>query len=135
MRPMETRRVIPRALNAPLQGYDLQAMITLLKNETIWKKEERNAITLVKGPEVRVVFILAHAHSSIPKHQVFGPLTIHVVKGRLRIHGDSQHIDIQKGQILTLQPEVRHSIDALDESAFMMSLTTGPSHPAVDFGY
>jgi hypothetical protein len=38
MQSMEIHRVIPRVLNAPLHGYDLEGMIIQLKHEAIWKK-------------------------------------------------------------------------------------------------
>jgi quercetin dioxygenase-like cupin family protein len=135
MHTIEARRSIPRAFNAPMRGYDLQSLITQLKHEKTWKMEQRNAITLAKGPEMRVVLILTHAKSSIPPHRVFGPLTVQVVEGMLRIHINSEPIEVRTGQMLSLQPEIRHSIESVEESAFLLSLTTGPSHPAIDFGY
>ena len=135
MHTMEAQRVIPRTLSASISGYDLQGLIRQLKHEKIWTVAERNAMTLAKGPEMRVVLILTHAHSSIPVHQVFGPLTIQVMEGNLRVHVDSESIEVRTGQMLTLPPEIRHGIESVEESAFLLSITTGPSHPATDFGY
>lgn len=135
MQKMEVQRVIPRLLDAPLLGFDIKGMITQLKQEGTWKKEERNAITLVKGPNLRIVLILAHAFSSIPDYQVFNPITVHVIEGRLRIQSHSDSLELSKGQMLTLQPGVRHSIQSVEDTAFLLTLATGEVHPAVDFAY
>ena len=135
MQTMEAQRVIPRSLDAPLLGFDFKSMITHLKQEGTWKKEGRNAITLVKGPKLRIVLILAHAFSSIPDYRVFDPITVQVVEGRLRIQSNGDSLELENGQMLTLQPGVRHGIQSIEDTAFLLTLATGQAHPAVDFAY
>lgn len=123
------RSLTEYSLDAPLLTFDIPTLLAQLKREDTWQKEERNAVTLLKGRGLRVVLIAMHAGTRIPSHQAESPLSVQVVHGRLQLHTDSESITLKKGQLLALQEGIRHDVEALEESAFLLTLATGQSHP------
>jgi quercetin dioxygenase-like cupin family protein len=71
-----------------------------------------------------------HAGTAIPSHQAEGPLSMQVVEGCLQVRTDSESVTLKKGQMLALQAGIRHEVEALEESAFLLTLVTSQSHPA-----
>ncbi|MEB2283101.1 MAG: hypothetical protein B6D46_03340 [Polyangiaceae bacterium UTPRO1] len=120
----------PRSLDAPLLSFDLRAELTRLKVEPTWKTAHRNAVTLVKTAGLRVVLIAMHADTAIPGHVADGPIAVQVVDGRLRFDAGNDKIPMESGQMVTLQPQIPHSLTAVSECAFLLTIGGELKHPA-----
>jgi quercetin dioxygenase-like cupin family protein len=55
---------------------------------------------------------------------------VQVVEGRLQVRTDAEPVTLKKGQMLALQAGTRHEIEALEESALLLTLAANQSHPA-----
>jgi quercetin dioxygenase-like cupin family protein len=86
-------------------------------------------MTLLKGKDLRIVLIVMQAGTVIQAHQTDSPINVQVLEGRLLFSTDSQSVALGQGQMLALQPEIRHGVEACEESAFLLTLATGQSHP------
>ena len=125
------------SLDSPLMTFDLPALITQMKREDSWSTEKRNAMTLLKrnaktslkGRDLRIVLIVMQAGMVIQAHQADSPINVQVLEGRLQFSTDSQSVTLGKGQMLTLQAGIRHWVEARGESAFLLTLAAGQSHP------
>jgi quercetin dioxygenase-like cupin family protein len=126
--PSTTERSLG-SLDSPLMTFDLPALITQMKREDSWPTEKRNVMTLLKGKDLRIVLIAMQAGTVIQAHQTDGPINVQVLEGRLQFSTDSQSVTLEKGQMLALQPGIRHGVEARKESAFLLTLATSQSHP------
>lgn len=124
------RSLTEYSLNAPLLTFDLPMLLAQLKHEDLWRTGKRNAMTLLKGHGLRVVLILMHASITIPSHQAESPLSMQVVEGCLQVRTDSDAVILKKGHMLTFQAGIRHDVEAIEESALLLTLATSQSHPA-----
>jgi quercetin dioxygenase-like cupin family protein len=124
------RSLTEDSLDAPLLTFDLPTLLAQLKHEDLWQTEKRNALTLLKGQGLRVVLVAMHADTAIPPHQVESPVTVQVVEGRLQCDTTAESVTLRPGQVLALQPGIRHAVKALEESTFLLTLATNQSHPA-----
>jgi NADH:ubiquinone oxidoreductase subunit F (NADH-binding)/quercetin dioxygenase-like cupin family protein len=108
----------------PLWRYlDLQHEIDELKSSEFWKSSDRMAKTLVKQGTFTVVLTLMKAGTVLKEHKAEGNVSIHVLRGRIRVNVDQNTEEIEEGQMMVLNRDVRHSIKALDETAFLISIT------------
>ncbi len=117
-------------LLAPVLSFDIPTLLMRIKQEETWRSGHRDAITLLKGPVMRVVLSAMHPNRMIPLHQTDSPLGFQVVDGRLQFMADAKSLVLAQGQVLTLQPGVSHSIESLEEAAFLLTIAAGHVHPA-----
>ncbi len=102
--------------------FDLAAEVERLRAEESWQQGVRNAKTLVKEPDLRVVVILLRQGARMEKHRAPGRITIHTLSGRLRLQVRDQAIDLEAGQILMLDADLPHDVEAVEESAFLLTI-------------
>ena len=135
-RPQTTteRSLTEYSLDAPLLTFDIPTLLAQLKHEDLWRIGKRNAMTLLKDHGLRVVLIVMHASSAIPSHQAESSLSVQAVEGRLQVRTDAAPVTLTKGHMLALRAGIRHEIEALEESALLLTLAASQSHPAEDKG-
>ena len=119
-----------RSLNRQVMTFDLAAVLGNMKQEPTWRTARRNAMTLVKQPVFRVVLVALQAGAEIGAHETEGPVTVQALAGRLAIGVGAEEIVLAAGQLLVLQPGLRHTLRAQDESAFLLTLAAESVHPA-----
>jgi len=124
------RSLTEYSLDAPLLTFDIPTLLAQLKNEDLWRTGKRNAMTLLRDHRLRMVLIVMHVSTAIPSHQAESPLSVQVIEGRLQVRTDAEPVTLKKGQMLALQAGIRHEIEALEESALLLTLATSQSHPA-----
>jgi quercetin dioxygenase-like cupin family protein len=106
----------------PLLTFDFAAEVARLHTEESWLRGTRNAKTLVKEADFRLILIALRQGGRMEEHRAPGRISIHTLSGRLRLQVLDQTIDLSAGQILALDPNVAHDVEALDESAFLLTI-------------
>ena len=121
---MTTSSAIPTRVSAPdsLEVFDIPDLLEELKREEPWHAGKRNAMTLLKDKNLSVVLVVMHGGSSIEYHQTRCPVTVQVVEGQLRINTDKESVNVGTGEIATLPAGLRHSLEALQECGFLLTL-------------
>jgi len=110
--------------------FDLAAEVARLHTEESWRQGVRNAKTLVKEPDLRVVVILLRQGARMEEHRAPGRITIQALSGRLRLQLLDQASDLEAGQILMLDPDIPHDVEAIEESAFLLTIAwPAKTHP------
>jgi mannose-6-phosphate isomerase-like protein (cupin superfamily) len=102
-------------LAEPIAVLDLPAELARLRDEEPWRKSGRHTRTLIKDADLR-------AGARLEEHHAPGRITIHALDGRLRVGVTGQAIDLAAGQLVTIGPAIRHDVEALDESAFLLTI-------------
>ncbi len=109
-------------LAAPVLAFDLDQEIKQLRGEPSWLRGDRNAKTLVKEAELRVVLTLMKIGARLPKQQTDARFTLQVLGGRLRLRLPDGTTELGRGQLLALDQDVAHEVEAVEESAFLLTL-------------
>ena len=110
------------SLDAALMHVDLAAALEQLRHESGFADAGRNAMTIVKYRELRIVLELLRPGVRIedPRPETGGAVVIQVLSGRLRLEADGQAIDLAAGRLVALDHQVPSRLTALDESAFLI---------------
>lgn len=111
-----------RMLNASLVTMDLNQFIEQLKNESTWRESDRNSITIFKSDNMRIVLLGLHDGAELKTHTANGIISVQVLEGHIKFTTEPQTAELQKGQMLALQKQVPHSVVALKESFFLLTL-------------
>jgi len=112
-----------RVLNAPLVEMDLNKFIEQVKSETVWADSDRNSITIYKSETVRIVLIGLRNNAELKPHQANGVISVQVLEGKLNFSTAQESISIEKGQMIALQENITHSVRALTDSFFLLTLS------------
>jgi len=95
-----------------------------LKHAPSWQRESgRSSETLVKYEEFRIVLVRMKPGSYMSHHRAEGPISIHALRGKIRVHLPEDRLeDLNPGNLLTLERCLEHDVEALDESAFLLTI-------------
>lgn len=119
---------LPHLADSILQ-FDISREIAQLRQEDSWQRGTgRSSKTLVKHPDFRIVLTLMKAGTHVKEHRTDARISIQAVLGRIRLQLPQRAIELTMGQFLALDSEVPHDVEALEESAFL--LTIGSRHVA-----
>jgi quercetin dioxygenase-like cupin family protein len=69
--------------------------------------------------------VLTHLHrgGTLQEHAVPGAATVQVLDGRVRVQIGDEAFDVPAGRLIAFNSGVRHSIDALEDSTLLLTLT------------
>ena len=101
--------------------FDLTAEIDRLHRESTWARG-RNARTLVKFDDIRVVLSVLRAAMAIPEHTTEGRISVQVLSGHIRLNAAGRTFDLRAGNLLALDQGTPHDVEALEDSAFLLTI-------------
>ena len=118
-----------RTVNAPLVAIDLPKFMEQIKKEAAWLNGPRNAITVFKSDHLRIVLIALHGGAELPTHTADGMISVQVLEGRLRFGTEEESVLLKNGQLVALHKKIPHSVLALEESMFLLTLAPTAKAP------
>ena len=113
-----------RVIDAAFVSIDLPLYMSQIKEETSWKDGKRNAITVFKTNGLRIVLIALHEGSEMARHTADGIISVQVLEGKIQFNTDQQSVELDKGRMLALHERIPHSVKAIQETIFLLTLTT-----------
>lgn len=120
----QTASSAPRSLG-PLESsilsFDLNAEAARLRAENAWQGG-RNSKTLVKHPDFRVVLIVLRSNARLHEHKAAGRISAQAIEGHIRMHVQGKAIELPVGHMLALERAVLHDVEALEDSAFLLTI-------------
>lgn len=112
----------PKDTHTPLLNFNLPSIITQLKQEESWGKSGRSARTLHKAAGMRLVLNVMKAGTEIKPHQASGPITVQCLEGHIHFSTAESTVNLRPGDMLTLDAHIRHSVEAIEEAAFLLTI-------------
>ena len=119
--PPEGREHEVGNLASAMLTLDLNREIQDLRAEARWQSGH-TAKTIAKYPDFRVVLIAMNAGGRMEKHQTAGRISVHALQGRIRFQTAERSTDLIAGQLLTLESNIRHDVEAITDSAFLLTI-------------
>ena len=112
----------PRHLTGAALSFDLAQEVAALQQEETWSGGDRNARTLVEEPGLRVVLTILRSGARIREHRTDGWVVIQTLEGYVRVESPGETTDLVAGRLLSLQPGVSHDVNAIVQSAFLLTI-------------
>ena len=101
---------------------DLRAEIARLKGETAWADNDRHGSSLVKGDGINVALMVLKKGAKMQEHHTRAPITVHVIEGRINFVASGKTQPVTAGTIVALDRGIEHSIEAVEESALVLTV-------------
>jgi quercetin dioxygenase-like cupin family protein len=109
-------------MTADLGQFDLTNEIAGSQKQKPWPSGI-HAKTLFKKQDFRVVLISMENAARMREHHVDGTSSVHVLKGHIRYRAQGQTFDLQTGGLITLGASIKHEVESLDESVFLLTIS------------
>ena len=110
-----------RRLSGKLLTFMLGAEDDTLREFAEDSKTGRAGKTLVKEGSLRITLVALKKGTALPSHQVAGPVSIHTLRGFLRLTTDKGDLDVTAGTLLVLGPGVVHAAKAHDDCSILIT--------------
>ncbi|WP_433965671.1 cupin domain-containing protein [Tunturiibacter gelidiferens] len=105
-----------------LAQFDLHQEIADSQQKKPWQSGHY-AKTLFKKHDLRVVLFVMENAARMKEHHADGTLSVHVLKGQIRFTVHGKPHDLKEGNLITLSASIRHEVEALQDSAFLLTLS------------
>jgi quercetin dioxygenase-like cupin family protein len=74
---------------------------------------------------MRIVLIGLHEGAELKTHTANGIISVQAVEGHIRFTTELKTVELQKGEMLALHKQIPHSVFAIKESFFLLTLAMG----------
>jgi quercetin dioxygenase-like cupin family protein len=105
-----------------LAQFDLVQEIADSEQKKPWQSGHF-AKTLFKKHDLRVVLITMENAAKMKEHHADGTLSVQVLKGQIRFTVHGKPHDLKPGNLITLGASIRHEVEALEDSAFLLTIS------------
>lgn len=113
-----------RLMDAPVVLMDIPEFMRQLKAEATWQTGDRNAITVFKTNGLRIVLVALHEEAVMKEHTADGIISVQVLEGEINFSTDNKSLILSQGNMIALHEGLPHSVKAIKESVFLLTLTT-----------
>lgn len=111
----------PEPIGSPFRLIHLAEEIGKLWQEPCWQGG-RNSKTLVKRDDLRIVLTGLRANHRVHEHQAAGSISVQTLTGHICLHVLDWMFDLPAGRMLTLEQLLRHDVEALEDSAYLLTI-------------
>ena len=102
--------------------FDLPKEIADSEQKKPWQSGHY-AKTLFKKHDFRIVLITMEPAAHMKEHHADGTISIQVLKGQIRVTVHGKPHDLPTGNLFTLAASIRHDVEAVDDSAFLLTIS------------
>ncbi|HZP37107.1 MAG TPA: cupin domain-containing protein [Methylomirabilota bacterium] len=102
--------------------FDLRALDRELRGEEAYLRDGHTARTLVRERDLRIVLVAMRAGARISEHRANATTSVHSLSGHIRLRVADREVDLRPGRVLVLDTGRPHDVEALEESAFLLTL-------------
>lgn len=111
---------------SPLTEIHLYTFIEQLRKDSAWNNNGHGSIAIFKSDTMRIVMIGLRPHAELKPHKANGVISVHVLEGEINFRVQEQSTLLQKGQMIALQENITHSVKAIKESFFLLTIAMIP---------
>ena len=115
-----------RTLDVPTVKIDLHAYAQQIKEEDAWHKNDRNAITVFKTPNMHIVLIAMHKGAELLPRTTESVLCVQVLEGFIHFLTEGATNEVKAGHIITVHENISYNIIAKEESTFLLTMSGLP---------
>jgi quercetin dioxygenase-like cupin family protein len=120
-------KAIGGTLDKPLLEFDLNSEIEGLHGDAEWSQESgRCSRTLVKHADLRIVLMAMRAKAIMHEHTAAGRISVQTLSGHIQMKLPKETVDLPAGRLLALDQCLPHDVEALEDSAFLLTLSWPP---------
>ncbi len=111
----------PIAMPGRSAELDFNQEVEQLRQAPEWESGIARKV-LIRYPDLQVTLRRMKANTRIPEHHNPGRICVQTIFGHIRMHADNKLFDLPQGKMLVLDRAVTHDVEAVEESAFLLTV-------------
>lgn len=111
-----------------LNQYDLEQQLKALRAAAPIRAHGRDSVTLVRDAGFDLVLVALAQGGRLPQHRAPGAISVLVLGGRIAFTAHGERHELGMHDLITLPVRVPHEVEALEESAILITITAGVVH-------
>lgn len=116
---------VSRALTGAHLAFNLAEQIAKLREDDKYVATGRLGRTLVKEEGLRLTMTVMAEGAQVGTHQAAAPMTLQVLEGRLHYRVGEEAFELAEGELLFFGPGHAQDIEALEDTALLLTITGG----------
>lgn len=131
----ETPRQLAHHASDSLIAIDLVEELEAIRRGDAYSTGDHAAHTVSKQSGIRVVLIALKSGGRMNEHHADAPITVHGLQGAVNFTVGDQILRLTPGLLLSVAAGMLHSVEAIEESAFLLTIgelalhtDVGPTH-------
>ncbi len=130
---MTERRLVDRnrltrpaeRISAPVITANLEMELKALRDSDSYKRNDHASVTLVNRPGLGMVLIALPKGGHLAEHRTARPITLRVLEGTIQVSLEDRTIEMVRGDLTALAPNLQHKVTGVEESAFLLTMGGG----------
>lgn len=123
-----TRTRPAERISAPVITVNLETELKALRDSDSYKRNDHASATIVNRPGLGVVLIALPKGGHLAEHQTARPITLRVLEGTIQVSLEDRTIEMVRGDLAALAPNLQHMVTAVEDSAFLLTMGGGGRH-------
>ncbi|NWJ49967.1 MAG: hypothetical protein HXX14_03790 [Bacteroidetes bacterium] len=113
------------SLNTSLFTFDIPRLVEKMKHQDIWAKEELHSMILFKNTDKQIILIILQEGTELKSFQSNESITVQIIEGKLKFYTRRKTVTLKKGQLLTLNENIKYRLTAKEETVFLLTIVNG----------
>jgi quercetin dioxygenase-like cupin family protein len=109
-------------ISTPVITVNLEAELKALRASASYKRNDHASATIVNRPGLGAVLIALPKGGHLTEHRTARPIMLRVLEGRIRVSLEERQIEMARGDLTALAPNLRHEVTGLEDSAFLLTM-------------
>jgi quercetin dioxygenase-like cupin family protein len=118
-----------RFLNPFLCSFDFPTLIGKMKHKLKWENGDMSVKILLRSPNKKIVLTVLREGTLIDSFQSNGSVIFQIIEGKLRFCTRKVSVIIEKGELLTLNENVKYSLKTEEETVLLLTIANSIFHP------
>lgn len=114
-RPAET-------ISAPVVTVNLEAKLEELRGSDSYRRNDHASATIVNRPGMGVVLVALPKGGHLAEHRTARPISLRVLEGTIQVALEDRTIEMVRGDLTSLAPNLHHRVTGVEESAFLLTM-------------
>jgi quercetin dioxygenase-like cupin family protein len=112
-------------ISAPVITVNLEADLKALRSSDSYKRNDHASATIVNRPGLGAVLIALPKGGHLAAHRTARPITLRVLEGTIQVSLVDRTIEMVRGDLTALAPNLRHKVTGIEDSAFLLTMGGG----------
>jgi quercetin dioxygenase-like cupin family protein len=104
---------------------NLEAELKALRSSASYKRNDHASATIVNRPGLGAVLIALPKGGHLAAHRTARPITLRVLEGIIQVSLGDRTIEMVRGDLTALAPNLQHKVTGVEESAFLLTMGGG----------
>jgi quercetin dioxygenase-like cupin family protein len=112
-------------ISGPVITVNLESELKALRNSAPYKRNDHASATVVNRAGLGAVLVALPKGGHLKEHRVARPIMLRVLEGRIRLSLEDRTIEMARGDLTALAPNLAHRVSGLEDSAFLLTMGGG----------